>query len=59
MSVTTVTAVTTNPQHPLGSDHRHGRRRACPDHRSRTPFHKVVTEVTAVTIAEASRTAPY
>jgi hypothetical protein len=43
---------------PLGSHHRHGRRRACPDHRSRTPFHKVVTEVTTVTLPEASRTTP-
>jgi hypothetical protein len=28
------------------------------DHRSRTPFHKVVTEVTTVTLPEASRTGP-
>src|SRR5687768_1430309 len=43
---------------PLGSHHRHGRSRACPDHRSRPPSHKVVTEVTTVTLPEAIRTAP-
>src|ERR687897_1185437 len=41
---------------PLGSHHRHRRRRACPDHRSRTPSHKVVTVVTEVTALETGST---
>jgi hypothetical protein len=53
--VTRITIVTNVHSTPLGSHDRHGSSRACPDHRSRTPSHKVVT---VVTIAEVNRTIP-